>query len=60
MEQTKTLRVSFSELAKSVSSEVKLEITGENINNNDVLSEAKELFDQAFKYAKDKTLEKSK
>ncbi len=60
MEQTKTIRVSFTELAKSVSAEVKIEKTGENINNNETLEEAKKLFDEAFEYSRIKTMSKNK
>lgn len=59
MEQNKTVRVSFNELAKSVTAEVKVEATGENIDNNEILKEAKALFDEAHSYAKNKTMQKA-
>lgn len=55
----KTVRIEFNELSKSVTTNVKLEATGEEINNYDLLVEAKDLFEQAHDYAKTKTMQKT-
>ena len=59
MEESKTVRVDFNELAKSVTASVRVEVTGQDIDNDQILEEAKKLFNGAHQHAKDKTMGKS-
>ena len=55
----KKIKISFNELAKSVSANVEIEVTSESvINNEEVLKETKDLFEQAHAFAKLKTINK--
>ena len=53
----KTLKIEFTEQSKAVTAKVSLEITGDS-NNDEVLAEAKRLFDEASKYSAEQTMKK--
>ncbi len=59
MENKKTLKVEFSESSKTCNATVKYEVEGENIDNDEVLRETQRIFNEAFQYSKQKTMEKS-
>jgi len=59
MEQNKTIKIEFTETTKTVNANVKIEVSGDNINNNQILEETKKLFDEAHSYAKNKTMQKA-
>lgn len=59
----KTIKIEFNELAKSVTTDVKIEYETEGqetqeLKNKDILQETKELFEEAHTYAKLKTIQK--
>ena len=56
----KTIKLEFIESSKAVSASVKLEYSGkpEEIDNKSILEESKQLFEEANKYSKRKTMEK--
>lgn len=54
----KTIKVEFNEQSKAVVTSVKLEIKGEDINNDEVLEEVKDLFNKASAYSALKTMSK--
>ena len=56
----KTLKIEFIESSKAVSASVKLEYSGKSdeLDNTSILEESKQLFEEANKYSKRKTMEK--
>lgn len=55
---SKRIRINYAETTKEVKADVSLEVAGEDVDNDAVLAEARELFEEAFKAATELTVNK--